>query len=497
MAGSRERQAAADAAALAVLALLALAIRLCGLGRESLWVDEALSVKLARRPLVEVIAATSQDGHPPLYLTALHFWIGRFGAGETSVRGLSTLFALLALPAAYAVGRVLMGRRAGLMAALLLACSPYDVYYSQEARNYSLLVLTTLLSFLSFVRVDARERPTGALGAGYVGATALMIYTHVYGLLAWAAQNAYVLSKREDPPRSRRAGLRSWFLLQLVVLLLLVPWVWGPWTTTLVRQVGAQTTGLHVQRPVAWNLAVSFYQYAGSIVAFALLAPAAALQAYRGIRWAARRPLSGSDPVAAAREGQAAHLLVLWASLPHLVPFLVSQVSVPVYLTRSAIVSLPAFHLLAAGFFDRLRPVLRWGLVALVAAAALAAQRDYSRSISKEQWREVAAEIEASAAAGDLVAFDAGYGETGFDYYARRSDLRKAALSADVASAAGRDQMADLRRDTGRIWLVRFQRPGDHEAVRQAVGPAYQLIGFRHYVGIDVYLFAPTPAPGR
>src|SRR5437867_12690490 len=89
----------------------------------------------------------------------------------------------------------------------------------------------------------------------------------------------------------------------------------------------------------------------------------------------------------------------------------------------------------------------------------------------------------------DIVAFDAGYGETGFDYYARRADLRKAALSADVASPMGRDQMANLRGDAGRIWVVRFQRPVDHEAVRQAVGPAYRLIGFRHYVGIDVYLF--------
>jgi len=108
----------------------------------------------------------------------------------------------------------------------------------------------------------------------------------------------------------------------------------------------------------------------------------------------------------------------------------------------------------------------------------------------KEQWREAAAWVQATAAPGDLVVLDAGYGEPGFDHYARRGDLGRLALGADLATPAGAGELqAALARGVPRVFVVRFQRPVDHEAVRRAVGDGWGLRDYRGFMGLQIYFF--------
>ena len=70
------------------LALVVLAsglVRFVGLGKESIWLDEATSILIARLKLSSVVAWAAGDIHPPLYYLALHFWL-RFGETEFAVR---------------------------------------------------------------------------------------------------------------------------------------------------------------------------------------------------------------------------------------------------------------------------------------------------------------------------------------------------------------------------------------------------------------------------
>jgi hypothetical protein len=98
--------------------------------------------------------------------------------------------------------------------------------------------------------------------------------------------------------------------------------------------------------------------------------------------------------------------------------------------------------------------------------------------------------VEGAAAPGDLVALDAGYGEPGFDHYARRGDLGRLAVGSDVATPAGTTELrAALARDIDRVFIVRFQRPVDHEAVRRAVGEGWGLRDYRAFVGLQIYWF--------
>ena len=71
--------------------------------RSGLWLDEALTVDVARLPLHEIPNALKHDGAPPLYYYLLHFWIALFGQSNDAVRALSGVLAVLTLPVGVAV----------------------------------------------------------------------------------------------------------------------------------------------------------------------------------------------------------------------------------------------------------------------------------------------------------------------------------------------------------------------------------------------------------
>ena len=77
--------------------------------RSGLWLDEALTVDIARLPLHEIPNALKHDGAPPLYYYLLHFWIALFGQSDQAVRSLSGLIAVLTLPVALVVRQASRG----------------------------------------------------------------------------------------------------------------------------------------------------------------------------------------------------------------------------------------------------------------------------------------------------------------------------------------------------------------------------------------------------
>src|SRR6266545_7176374 len=77
--------------------------------RSPLWLDEALTVNIAKLRLGDMLTALRHDGHPPLYYVLLHFWMQAFGSGDVAVRLLSSIFSVATLPLAWVAGRRLAG----------------------------------------------------------------------------------------------------------------------------------------------------------------------------------------------------------------------------------------------------------------------------------------------------------------------------------------------------------------------------------------------------
>ncbi len=480
------RTAPAGVWVIVVATALALALRILGLGHESLWLDEVSSLRLARLPLGELIAQARGDVHPPLYFALLKGWIGLAGESEVALRALSALFGVLAVPLMARIGTRLGGPRCGGLAAMFVAGSAILLHYSQEARPYMLLAL------LSLVLVDRQlallERPTVTRGLAWGASAAALLYTHnsgVFVVLALLLHGAVVFAA---DPRRRAGDARGWGVALPVAALL-----YAPWLGALRAQTLHVAAGFWVPVPRAIDLLKTAWEFAGSgplLVGLGLLALIGLL----------RPPAPGAPPVPQAR-----WLLLGWLLAPVLVPFVVSRMGPPIYVIRLALPAALALLLLAAlGVAALGRAVVRSGVLALLALLAVTALVPYYRESHKESWRDATGAVLRAATPQDLVVIHPGFNRMAWDYYARAGGppvIEWPPREGTEVSTSASSLMARAM-PYPRVWLVlsRAQPAAAQMRAALAVGRhlgwtraytyrAYGLTRTRDWTGIEVLRF--------
>ena len=172
----RAGAAARWAFGLTIILVLSAGLRFYDLGARDIWIDEANGVLIAQQPPAELIAGLRLDSNPPLYYLLLKAWMAVCGDSEAAVRGLSAVCGLALVGAVALIGRRMASAEVGLLAAALLACSPIQIVYSQQARMYVLLALLALLATYWLWRAIT-TRPARFVAA--YGITLLAaLYTH-------------------------------------------------------------------------------------------------------------------------------------------------------------------------------------------------------------------------------------------------------------------------------------------------------------------------------
>ncbi|MFK7741201.1 MAG: glycosyltransferase family 39 protein [Planctomycetota bacterium] len=149
----------------------------------SIWFDEACMSSQRIGTLPQMLATLYRDIHPPLFVACMHAWNRLFGDGEIAMRMPALLTGLACIPLTYWVGHLLVGRRAALWAAILLALSPVHTWYCAEARLYAPMVFCTLLGFGTFLRLMQPNRTSKRrrlLFWGHVANVAVMLMLHYY-----------------------------------------------------------------------------------------------------------------------------------------------------------------------------------------------------------------------------------------------------------------------------------------------------------------------------
>lgn len=253
--------------------LLAFVLRGWGLDRLHLWGDSAYSVYSANQSLLRIALDRLADGHPPLYYYLLHFWMGGAGETELAVRYLSLLPGVATVPLVYKLGERTLGRWVGAWAAVLVALSPFLVFYSRLPRMYSLLAFMGLLSWLLFLKLE--QKASRVLWVAYGAIELAILFTHYYGLLLPLSQGvlAILLWSRW------RTRTLPWLGAQLFLALLYLPWAlfalpsaaattagiisnapWPPHALGLLEQMGmvfllGELLPLSWARPLGWGLA--------------------------------------------------------------------------------------------------------------------------------------------------------------------------------------------------------------------------------------------------
>jgi len=434
--------------------LLAAVLRFWGLGSKSLWLDEIMSQRRARGTFSQMIGEVAAgDAHPPGYY-ALQWLAKPLGRSEFAVRVPAAVAGVAVVLATYLLGSALLGgvgglaAAGGLGAAAFAAISPFQIYYSQEARPYALAMLLASLSLWLLLRLLAEpsaSKPAASCALPWIAYTLLaaaMLYTYYYLAFVLVAEGAILAASW---PQSKRI-IKRWLVSRAAAAALFAPYL-----LVLAQRMAAaqEAPPLQSRIDVLASLPGAFAHMltgfdlewlnagpAASAVVYAIaLVPAAlALAMLRSNRLVFRSAL----------------LFVLIPAGAVLVLPWRLQVFEPKHLAFVA----PMLMILAVYVPVRYaaRPVA-WLGVGLLAALNVVSLADYrDAEFQKERWPEACEILRENARPGDVIAFNPPWIAYGFDHYCPRAarpdpaqDLSRPAACPPLAIGPG----------AKRLWIVR------------------------------------------
>ncbi|MBD2568033.1 glycosyltransferase family 39 protein [Anabaena lutea] len=139
--------------------------------------------------------------HPPLFFCLMYRWLEWMSPlgieWVAKLRSLPALFGVAAIIAIYGLNSVAFSPTSGVMAALLMALSPFAVYLSQEARHYTLPMLFIILSLFFLIQIQQdifqRKKVRFWVWLLWVINNIIGLYVHYFFVLAFISQIATLL----------------------------------------------------------------------------------------------------------------------------------------------------------------------------------------------------------------------------------------------------------------------------------------------------------------
>lgn len=399
----------------AAATLVAAALRLFRLGHQSLWIDEVFTWysagaggALSARDLIENV-------HGPLYSLLVHLWAGVAGDGEWAMRLPSAIAGILTVPAFAWLSARWLGPRTAVTAAWLAAGSPFLVWYSQEARNYSMLMLCTCASAAALLELQRRCDAPGVLR--YLGLAAMAGLSNLsFALLAplhlrwWLAGDG-----------ATRAGrMRALALVAGAFVLLTLPWVgsiartWDWSRLRPEREAAAGETPLRGE--TTFHAAAVPFALHAFAVGYTIGPSLRELRAHAGTATLRRHApelaftalvfgaLGWAGIVALARRGRLADTF-LWLVAPGLLVSYFAAQNFKVFHPRYLTVSLPCVLLVVVAAFSDLGPRARRLLGVAVAAlwGISLYQHYFVADYAREDYRGALAVVRSGIGPGEQV----------------------------------------------------------------------------------------------
>jgi hypothetical protein len=423
------------------IAIIALQVRLHGLGDKPFWLDEVASLNRATSTLPELVAGSLHNKHYPTYF--LFLWVvAKLGASPWLLRFPSAVFGAISAGLICAIGRDVGSRRTGITAGLLLALSPFDVQYGQEARSYALVGLLILVALWGLVRLALepatagyrfeRDRVPPFAWLAYCGGTAAALNILNVAVPWLVAANLAAIAIAHRAGDARTAFLRNWGVAHALIIATWLPSL----AAAYIVSDGAVLRGSGWAPPetiaTIWSIVAPVYLYRITAFITSDLMPAAvpglsviiAAMAIYGA-WRLR-----GNPTVLAVIGCGAFVLPLLLVLVSLV----SPVLVPRYFAWSA----APFFLLAGAGLGRLAHWQFAGCITMLAAAGILNLMPYYRAETKPRWDLVAERLATEAQQHDVVLLNSWYSQYVLTAFGARSGLddRRLLLTWEPADAA-------------------------------------------------------------
>ena len=227
-------------------------LRFVGLGAQCLWYDEAFTAWMVSLSWRDMLTATAGDVHPPLWYALTKLMItDLLGTSEWVLRLPAALLSVLALWLVWRLAVELgLGRRVVVATLWILAVSPFQIAYAQEARMYALLLVGVLVAALGLVE---GWWPIYALGV------TLVMYSHNLGAIYWIVLVVLSIGWFLIKVRKKSASVLSFpgffFLSNATAAAFYLPW-----SFVALDQVGAVGSAFWVQKPSLGGLALILHK---------------------------------------------------------------------------------------------------------------------------------------------------------------------------------------------------------------------------------------------
>lgn len=369
---------------LALILLIGFLLRIKGLTWQSLWMDELHS-------MIEASPATSWremffylqccDQHPPLFFITERISFSLLGHTAFAARFVSVLAGTASIWAIYALGKELLNKRLGYIVAILTSINFFAISYSQEARPYIFAFLFTILSFTWFIRLV--KKPSRKNLIWYAVFSLLLLYSHYFSLFIITAQGILaLLFIFQEKGAARKTLLRNFLPAALIIAAGYLPWLSFLKTMTQIKSFWIQDISpAFLQR--------FFYDFFGNAD---LLNPFLLLLLFVYVTHvsmqAAEMHQLKNNPLMFGFI-----IFLTWIFIPLLIPYIRSLLTVPMLLSRYAIVILPALLLMLAWGIELFRqPILKYLLTILFVVLSLIHlffTKEYYAAVSKSQYREM------------------------------------------------------------------------------------------------------------
>lgn len=408
---------------LIALTLIGAILRFVNLGFNSLWLDEASTYSFASMSLPGIWAATTGgEFNPPLFYWIEHLMLV-FGNNETVLRVVPALFGVLTIPLMYWVGKEFMDRNVGIVAAAACTFSPFLIFYSQEARAYSMGLFLVTFAMVFFLKA---LKTNNAMHWALFGAlSALAYWTHFYTLVITGTLVLYAIFVKAMEWKKELRTLKPVIIGAAMFVIMSLPLLILTLQLFAKRTAGGPTFGIQG----AGIISETFRQLSGFsefvMLLFLILFVVGIIQAF----------------VVDRNKGV---FLVALTFLPFVISWFLSYripmqpryliILAPVYFIGIALAYKPVFSLIR-------NPKIVYGIMALLVILSVTTPFfvGYYTSYSKEDWRGFAGQMRQVAKPGDTLVFVPGYMSQPFDYYYKNASYGTVEYGASTS-----DQLAAI-----------------------------------------------------
>jgi len=184
------------------------------------WIDEVLMANALSVPFLEIYRAGLTGGseyYPLFYIYTLKFWSIIFGDSELAIRGFSAFFGLILIVFIYQAGSyIFKSKKVGLWSSFLASTNYFLIWFSTQGRQYTLAALLGLLSYYFLFKLI--RQPQKSIYIFYISFTLISVYTHPWSSLVSASQFLALFLFRKDIPNYLKI-----LLSQIIVVILSIP----------------------------------------------------------------------------------------------------------------------------------------------------------------------------------------------------------------------------------------------------------------------------------